>query len=198
MDAMLQRILGADIDLISLPARTLGKVRVDRSSIEQVIMNLVVNARDAMPHGGKLTMETADVVLDEESAKQALGLAAGPYVMLAVTRPGGAKRRRGAHPRRTVPWRHPPAPQRRRDAAAERAGARQSPSSLAAGHEGPVDVGLHRRQHRQARGPRVEGRLPAEADHSAVTHHEGALGPRWAGRRRLDARTGVKSRFAPP
>ncbi|HEX3598016.1 MAG TPA: ATP-binding protein [Polyangiaceae bacterium] len=88
MDTMLQRILGADIDLVTLPAPSLGPVRVDRGSIEQVIMNLVVNARDAMPKGGKLTMETSDVVLDEDSAKQNLGLSAGRYVMLAVTDTG--------------------------------------------------------------------------------------------------------------
>ncbi|HEX4339723.1 MAG TPA: ATP-binding protein [Polyangiaceae bacterium] len=88
MDAMLQRILGADVDLVSLPAPSLGRVRVDRGSIEQVIMNLVVNARDAMPRGGKLTMETCDVTLDEDSAKQTLGLPAGRYVMLAVTDTG--------------------------------------------------------------------------------------------------------------
>ncbi len=52
MDKMLQRILGADVDLVSLPTQPLGRVRVDPSSIEQVIMNLVVNARDAMPTGG--------------------------------------------------------------------------------------------------------------------------------------------------
>ena len=60
MDKMLQRILGADVDLVSLPTQPLGRVRADPSSIEQVIMNLVVNARDAMPTGGKLTMETGE------------------------------------------------------------------------------------------------------------------------------------------
>src|SRR5256885_11894260 len=58
MDKLLQRILGADIDLVSLPSAALGKVRVDPGNMEQVIMNLVVNARDAMPTGGELTMET--------------------------------------------------------------------------------------------------------------------------------------------
>jgi CheY-like chemotaxis protein len=88
MDRMLQRILGADVDLVSLPALPLGRVRADPSSIEQVIMNLVVNARDAMPTGGKLTMETANVVLDEAYAQAHLGVNAGPHVMLAVSDTG--------------------------------------------------------------------------------------------------------------
>ena len=88
MDKMLQRILGADVDLVSLPTQPLGRVRADPSSVEQVIMNLVVNARDAMPTGGKLTMETGNVVLDQAYAQAHLGVKAGPHVMLAVTDTG--------------------------------------------------------------------------------------------------------------
>jgi len=88
MDKMLQRILGADVDLVSLPTQRIGRVRVDPSSIEQVIMNLVVNARDAMPMGGKLTMETDNVLLDEAYARDHLGVTPGPHVMLAVTDTG--------------------------------------------------------------------------------------------------------------
>jgi two-component system cell cycle sensor histidine kinase/response regulator CckA len=88
MDKMLQRILGADVDLVSLPTKPLGRVRIDPSSVEQVIMNLVVNARDAMPIGGKLTMETGNVVLDQAYARDHLGVAPGPHVMLAVTDTG--------------------------------------------------------------------------------------------------------------
>ena len=88
MEKMLRRILGADIDLLVRPAASLARVRVDPSSLEQVIMNLVVNARDAMPTGGKLTMETADVFLDEEYAKLHLGVTPGPHVMLAISDTG--------------------------------------------------------------------------------------------------------------
>jgi hypothetical protein len=88
MDKMLQRILGADVDLVSLPTQPLGRVRADPSNIEQVIMNLVVNARDAMPTGGKLTMETDNVVLDDAYAQAHLGVKPGPHVMLAVSDTG--------------------------------------------------------------------------------------------------------------
>jgi two-component system, cell cycle sensor histidine kinase and response regulator CckA len=88
MDRMLRRILGADVDLVSLPTRPLGRVRVDPTSIEQVIMNLAVNARDAMPTGGKLTLETGNVVLGEDYAREHLGVKPGEYVMLAVTDSG--------------------------------------------------------------------------------------------------------------
>ncbi len=88
MDKMFQRILGADIDLVSLPSLPLGRVRIDPSSIEQVVMNLVVNARDAMPTGGKLTMETDNVVLDAAYARAHLGVKPGPHVMLAVSDTG--------------------------------------------------------------------------------------------------------------
>jgi PAS domain S-box-containing protein len=88
VNKMLQRILGADVDLVSLPAPRLGSVRVDPGSMEQVIMNLVINARDAMPTGGKLTLETANVFLDEEYARDHHGVKPGPHVMLAVTDTG--------------------------------------------------------------------------------------------------------------
>jgi len=85
MDKMLGRILGEDIQLVSLLTPGLGRVRVDRGSVEQVIMNLVVNARDAMPTGGRLTIETANVQLDQAYAVDHLGAVPGPHVMLAVT-----------------------------------------------------------------------------------------------------------------
>jgi len=88
LDKLLQRILGEDIDLVSLPSATSGRIRADPGSIEQVIMNLVVNARDAMVKGGKLTIETSSVFLDDEYVKLHLGARPGPHVMLAVSDTG--------------------------------------------------------------------------------------------------------------
>ncbi|MGD0675102.1 MAG: PAS domain S-box protein [Polyangiaceae bacterium] len=88
MDKLLKRIVGEDVDLVSVPAPGLGRVFVDPGSVEQVVMNLVVNARDAMPHGGKLTLETANIDLDGEYARQHLGTTPGPHVMLAVSDTG--------------------------------------------------------------------------------------------------------------
>jgi two-component system, cell cycle sensor histidine kinase and response regulator CckA len=88
MEKMLRRLLGADVDLVAQPKATSARVRVDPSSLEQVIMNLAVNARDAMPTGGQLTMETRNVFLDDEYAKLHLGVAPGPHVMLAISDTG--------------------------------------------------------------------------------------------------------------
>ncbi len=85
MHKMLRRVLGEDIELESLPASALGRIRADRGHIEQVIMNLAVNARDAMPTGGKLTIETENIDLDETHARDHLGVVPGRYVMLAVS-----------------------------------------------------------------------------------------------------------------
>ncbi len=88
MDKLLQRLLGEDIKLITNRARALGKVKIDPSQIEQVVMNLVVNARDAMPTGGQLTLETANIDIDAAYASQHLGMIVGRHVMIAVADTG--------------------------------------------------------------------------------------------------------------
>jgi two-component system cell cycle sensor histidine kinase/response regulator CckA len=88
MDKMLRRLVGEDVTLTCVLGPTAGSVRVDTGSLEQVIMNLAINARDAMPVGGKLTMETAQVVLDEEYEHGHLGAKPGSYMMLSVTDTG--------------------------------------------------------------------------------------------------------------
>ncbi len=88
MERMLHRILGEDIQLFVRTSPALGRVRVDPSQVEQVLMNLVINARDAMPTGGKLTIETSRVELDAAYAAEHIGSEPGPHVMLAVTDTG--------------------------------------------------------------------------------------------------------------
>jgi two-component system, cell cycle sensor histidine kinase and response regulator CckA len=88
MDKMLRRLIGEDIELRSVPAANLGAVSVDPGQIEQVLMNLVVNSRDAMPNGGKITIETANADIDQSFAKAHLGIKPGPHVMLAVSDTG--------------------------------------------------------------------------------------------------------------
>ncbi len=85
---MLTRMIGEDIDLVMVPGPGLGAVRADPGQIDQVIMNLAVNARDAMPHGGKLTIETASVTLDENFARTHAPLNPGDYIMLAISDTG--------------------------------------------------------------------------------------------------------------
>jgi two-component system cell cycle sensor histidine kinase/response regulator CckA len=85
MDKMLQRLIGEHIELITVLDPSLGHVKVDPGQMEQVILNLAVNARDAMPEGGKLTIETGNVVLDETYSRHHFSVQPGHYVMLAVT-----------------------------------------------------------------------------------------------------------------
>ncbi|MBW2031380.1 MAG: PAS domain S-box protein [Deltaproteobacteria bacterium] len=85
---MLRRLIGEQIELVTLPADGLGRVEADPGQIEQVIFNLAVNARDAMPDGGKLIFQTADVVLDQNYAARHVGVTPGSYVMMAVTDTG--------------------------------------------------------------------------------------------------------------
>jgi len=88
MAKMLSRLIGEDIELTLNTGRGLGTVFVDPTQIEQVVLNLVVNARDAMPRGGKLTIESGDVELDQSYASEHLGVEPGQYVLLSVSDTG--------------------------------------------------------------------------------------------------------------
>jgi PAS domain S-box-containing protein len=85
---MLKRLIGEDVELVTVLAPDLGMVKADPGQIEQVIMNLAVNARDAMPDGGKLTIETTNVVLGEEYTREHLPVPAGSYALLSVSDTG--------------------------------------------------------------------------------------------------------------
>ena len=88
MKDMLGRLIGEDIALLTSATPGLGQVKADRGQIEQVIMNLAVNARDAMPQGGRLILETANVDLDDDYVRRHVGARPGPHVMLAVSDTG--------------------------------------------------------------------------------------------------------------
>jgi PAS domain S-box-containing protein len=88
MESLLRRLIGEDIRLRVTAAEPLGAVRADPGQIEQVIVNLAVNARDAMPHGGELIIETADVELDQVYAQDHIPVLPGRYIMLAVSDTG--------------------------------------------------------------------------------------------------------------
>jgi len=85
---LLDRLIGEDIDMVMVPGADLGSVKADPGQIEQVIMNLAVNARDAMPNGGKLTLETSNVALDETYARFHPPAQPGEYVMIAISDTG--------------------------------------------------------------------------------------------------------------
>ncbi len=88
IEKLLHRVIGEDIELITRLQPHLACVRMDPGQFDQVLMNLVVNARDAMPGGGKLIIETANAELDETYVRQHLGATTGPFVMLAVSDTG--------------------------------------------------------------------------------------------------------------
>ncbi|MCP4754529.1 MAG: PAS domain S-box protein, partial [Proteobacteria bacterium] len=82
---MLRRIIGEDIDLKFIPAKNLGRIKADPAQLDQILVNLAVNAREAMPDGGKLTIETENVSLDEEFCTSHVEAQPGDYIMLAVS-----------------------------------------------------------------------------------------------------------------
>ncbi len=88
MEKILRRLIGEDVQLETSSVPDLWLVKADRSQIEQVIMNLAVNARDAMPQGGRLNIETSNVELDSSCSRHSIVMAPGKYVMLAVTDSG--------------------------------------------------------------------------------------------------------------
>jgi two-component system, cell cycle sensor histidine kinase and response regulator CckA len=88
MDRMFKPMIGEDVDYVITLDPAIGQVKADKGQVEQVLMNLVVNARDAMPRGGKLTIETKNIYLDKPYASHHLSVTPGPYVMLAVSDTG--------------------------------------------------------------------------------------------------------------
>jgi PAS domain S-box-containing protein len=88
MDKMLRRVIGEDIELTTVLDPDLGYVKADPNMLEQVVLNLAVNSRDAMPDGGRLTVETSNVLLTDDNASHHAGISPGAYIMLAVSDTG--------------------------------------------------------------------------------------------------------------
>ncbi len=88
MQTMLVRLIGEDVELKIFPQKRLGRVKADPGQMEQIVMNLAVNARDAMPNGGRLLIETADTFLDDEMGRARPLLGPGRYVCLSVSDTG--------------------------------------------------------------------------------------------------------------
>ena len=88
LEKILVRVIGEDVHLLTKLDPALGQVRADAGQIEQVIMNLVINARDALPEGGKVTVETANVELDEEYCRRHVAARPGHFVMISVSDDG--------------------------------------------------------------------------------------------------------------
>jgi len=88
MEKSLARLIGEDIELRFVPQQDLGQVRIDPTQVDQILVNLAVNARDAMPQGGKLTIETANIDIGEEFGREHVGFTPGRYVRLVVSDTG--------------------------------------------------------------------------------------------------------------
>jgi PAS domain S-box-containing protein len=88
MEKLMRRVINEDIEMVLKPTPSLGRVKIDPGQLDQVIMNLVVNARDAMPRGGKLILQTQDAELDDPYVNQHIGSVAGSYVMFSVSDTG--------------------------------------------------------------------------------------------------------------
>ncbi len=88
VDKMLRRLIPENVEIVTRPTPKLGSVKADIGQVEQVLLNLVINGRDAMPDGGTLTLETANADIDEAYAREHTGVRPGPYVMLAVSDTG--------------------------------------------------------------------------------------------------------------
>lgn len=84
MDKMLRRLIGEDIELVTIPGDSLGMIQADMGQMEQILLNLAINARDAMPGGGKLTIETANAVIENPLSIDQFNVAPGDYVLLTV------------------------------------------------------------------------------------------------------------------
>src|SRR5205807_464754 len=87
-EKMLRRLIGEDVSLTTVLAPALGRIKADRGQLEQVIVNLVVNARDAMPNGGKLTIETVNLEWDEACCQTRPEVQPGSYVVMTVSDTG--------------------------------------------------------------------------------------------------------------
>lgn len=85
MRGMLEPLIGEELEIINDLESNIGQIKADSGQVEQILMNLVVNARDAMPEGGKIVVQTRNIYLDEEFVKIHPGAAAGSYIMLSVT-----------------------------------------------------------------------------------------------------------------
>ncbi len=88
MNRMLRRVIGEDVELVNALKSDRGRIKADPGQIEQVLLNLAVNARDAMPKGGRLTIETADIEIGRDAVAEGQALKAGRYVLLAVNDTG--------------------------------------------------------------------------------------------------------------